>query len=104
MNYKMRACRIEGEGAFGRWSIYDLKTGHEFFRGKFNGGNERHIFGYVACFATLYDTLKLDIKLSGQDLMQTFAELSQVVHIPCPGASMRLHGEDANGREIDIDL
>ena len=102
MKYKTRACRIESKGNI--WSIFDLKSGHEFFRGKFNGGNERHIFGYVACFATLYDFLRLDFQLTGQALMEDFTRMARMVQVPSQSVSMRLHGEDKAGREIDIDL
>jgi len=102
MRYECRACKIESQGNI--WSIFDLETGHEFFRGKFNGGKEGHIFAYIGCFATLYDTLKLDFKLTGQELLEDFVGMARMVQVPTQEVSMRLHGEDGNGHEVDIDL
>jgi len=101
MKYKFRVCELKSEK--GIWSLFDKKTGHEFFRGKFNGGEKWQIFGYIGCFATLYDFLKHDCKLSGQELLQEFVKLSSVVTRPCPAVSMKFHGEK-DGKKIDIDL
>lgn len=101
MKHKCKACRIEGKG--NHWSIFDLKTGKEFFKAEFVGGETRLQFAFLGCMATLYDELTLGCRLSGEALTQTFVELSVVVKSPVPVLFMGFKGIQ-NGCETEIEL
>lgn len=102
MNKILGICEMKEHDGF--YSLFDRKTGHEFFRTKFPVETEKNcIYAFLASVSSVYEVLKVDYKLSGNKLMMEFTEFMKALTPPSSMSSLRLHIEGKE-KSIDVDL